>query len=224
MNNIFCQYCGTSNSADARYCKSCGREMPVNVQSHPSQQQPQSYPTIFPQEQAVPHASQPTVYAQPVQPYPQQVNIPLQPATIAPPPKKKKGRVILILLLLAVIGCCGAVWAYNQLLLRPIQKTGDDFLKAMQQQNYASAYIMMAADVQSQLGSTAGLQSFMEANKLAFTSYTTSNLQRIEGNPTQGILMADLTLLDGTKYTMEVDMQVGPGNVWQVIGFGPPAK
>ena len=168
--------------------------------------------------------SQPTVYAQPVQPYPQQVNIPLQPATIAPPPKKKVGKTILILLLLAAVICCVSGWAYYQLLLNPIQKTGDDFLKAMQQQNYASAYNMMGVDVKSQLGSAAGLQSFMEANKLTYTAYTTSNLRRIEGNPTQGILLAELTLLDGTKYTIEVDMQVGPGKAWQVIGFGPPAK
>lgn len=110
------------------------------------------------------------------------------------------------------------------LFTQPIQNTANDFLNALQNQDYSTAYALIAPEVQGQLGSPQGLQGFMESNGLMFNSYKGGDLKRITGNPPQGIKMAELTLIDGTKYPLEINLQVGENNVWQIIGFGAPAQ
>jgi hypothetical protein len=212
MDTIFCQYCGTPNSIDARFCKSCGK--PINVA--PAPQQP-----LYPQQPVYSQPPQQQVY----QPYMQQPNIPLQPIAIVEPPKKKHtGRTIILGLLLGIVGLCVAIFGYVLLFTAPIQKTANAFLTAMQNQDFSTAYSMLAPDVQNQLGSPDNLKTALTSNGWAYKSYKGTSVKRIPGNPPQGVVLADLTLLDGSTYTLEVDLQTGAGSVWQIIGFGPPAQ
>ena len=242
MDNIFCQYCGTPNNADAKFCKGCGRQFTYEPQQPAAPQNPQQpvYPQQpiapqYPQQPITPQYPQQPVYPQPqgfqpqgggpqqpvVPQYSQQPNIPLQPAYTPAPPKKKKWIILLIGILLAIVGCIVVINGYDKLFMKPMHYLANDFLAAMQSQNYATAYSLMSTDVQTQLGSAEGLKAFMESNGLVFKAYSLTTLNRIPGDPAQGIQLADLTLLDGSTYKIEVDMQVGPDSYWQVIGFGP---
>ena len=205
METVTCPYCGTLNKPGAKFCKNCGKqydESSLQVQPH--------QPVAYQAAQEAPVHIQPTA---------QQPQIAAQPA-IPHAPKKRKGRILLFGILIGMVGCCAVIGGYYQLFPKPIQNTGNDFLTALQQRNFESAYGMMAPEAQSQLVSAEGLKSFMESNGLLFNSYNSGTMKRISGDPPQAIQIADLVLKDGSTLSIEVDMQVGPDNFWQVIGFG----
>mgnify|MGYP000857343718 FL=1 len=208
METIPCPYCGTLNKPGARFCKNCGKQYDESsLQVQPPQtaayQAPQAQPA-YPQP-----LIQPPLAAQPA---------------VTPAPKKRKGRVLLFGILIGVVGCCAMIGGYFQLFLKPIQNTGRDFLTSLQQQNYDIAYSLMSDDLQAELGSPEGLRNFMVSSDLSFTSYKTGTLKRIPGDPVQAVMLADLNLTVGSVQAIEIDMQVGADNFWQVIGFGPAGE
>ncbi|EKD89516.1 MAG: hypothetical protein ACD_34C00001G0002 [uncultured bacterium] len=149
----------------------------------------------------------------------------MQPVAVASPPKKKHtGGTIILGLLLGIVGVCVAIFGYVYLFTMPIQNTANAFLTAMQNQDFATAYSMLGPEVQNQLGNPENLQIALNSNGWVYKSYKSTSVKRIPGNPPQGVVLADLTLLDGSMFTLEVDLQTGIGSVWQIIGFGPPAK
>jgi len=229
MGTKYCHYCGTGNPSEAIFCSGCGRPFQATDQpspaQHPSAPLHDSQGSINPQQPVYPQYPQQPVYpAYPQQPqgYVQNPQIPIQP--VVAPPKKKKAKTIILGLLIGIVGLCAVIVGYTMIFTLPIQNTARDFLNTLQNQDYATAFAMMDANVQAQLGSADGLQSFLSANQYLFTSWKGTGVRRISGNPPQGIMTAELTLADGTVIPFEVDLQVGPGSIWQVIGFGPPAQ
>jgi hypothetical protein len=235
MEIIFCQYCGTQNAGDARFCKKCGGQITAPT-PHPSNPQQPVFPQ-YPQQPVAPqYPQQPVAPQYPQQPvipqYPQSVpvvtpqyasQIPVQP--IAPPvKKKKKTSLILIGILLGLFLCCGGWFGYNQLFITPIQKTADAFMNALQNQDYTTAFNFTNADVQTQLGNVEGLKNYSVSTGLIFNSWKQTSTRRVNGNPPQGVVIGELTFADGTIQKFEVDLVVGPNSIWQVMGFGSPSQ
>ncbi len=224
MNQIYCQYCGIPNNEDASFCRNCGRSFSQPPQSPV---QPNSSPSMAP---IAPRISPTPVYVPPSQNqqplYPPQsvstqgANIPLHPA---PSPKKKKGKIILFGILIGIVGCCALIGLYYKLFLAPIANTAKDFLIALQDQKYSTAFYMMNTDLQAELENPEGLQSFIVNNGLVFTSFTTGNLKRIAGDPPQAVQEVELTLVEGSKRKLTLYLVVGRDDVWQIMGMEAPA-
>jgi hypothetical protein len=200
MNQIFCQNCGTANAVGARFCNACGGQISGQASAPPP-----------------PQYAPPQVYQQP----PIQ-NVIYQQAPVYQ--KKKRGTLSKILggLLTLVICCLAAGFAYYYVSLRPIQGAATDFLNAVQNQEYTSAYNMCTKDLQSAVGnSPQGLQSFVEGGGLMIQNWKFANVKRKSGDPPQGSLTTDATLQNSKQVKLLVALTVvKPDNIWKVMGFG----
>lgn len=193
---IFCQYCGSANNANARYCHSCNRELIV---AQPPQQQAYTPP---PQQMYAPPPVQQVFVQQ------------------APAQKGSKSCIWIVGIATFLVLCCAVGgYTYYSLMLAPIRNTANDFLGFLQAQNYAQAYNLCDADLQKEIGSPDGLKNFIESNGFVVQTWSLNNVQRIDGAPITGFATGQVTFANGKNATVKVSLAVDKSATWKVIGI-----
>ena len=100
-------------------------------------------------------------------------------------------------------------------LTKEVADASDVYLEAIKTGDYATAYDLSAPNVQEELGSVEGLETFFEQNNFAPESWNFNN--RSVENDT-GTLTGTVTLADGVVVDTEINMAKIDGD-WFVTGI-----
>jgi hypothetical protein len=139
-----------------------------------------------------------------------------------PAPKKSNTRkIIFIVAGVALALCVGCVvifgvigfGAFNQ--TQPAATTGENFMTALKNGNYSSAYNMCGADLKNELGSVQGLENLITQGRVQPVSWNFSS-RNTSGNQAQ--LDGSATFSGNRNGTVRIVLEKS-GNDWQIIGF-----
>lgn len=100
-------------------------------------------------------------------------------------------------------------------LTQPVRDQGDAFMQALKDSRYPMAYNMCDKDLQSELGSPAGLQSLVETNGVSPESWSFSS-SNIEND--RGVISGTTTLKSGTTVGIEIIFRRA-GDQWKITSF-----
>jgi hypothetical protein len=123
--------------------------------------------------------------------------------------------IFAILAFVLAAGGCGAVKS-----AQAFSQTGTDFMTDLKEAKYEAAYALFHQNLQSEVGSVAGLQKMIEDNKAqpkewAFSSWNMST--DAEGNNTAKT-EGTVTFQDDRKGTVALEL-VKVGEEWKLLSF-----
>jgi hypothetical protein len=119
---------------------------------------------------------------------------------------------------LICVACIGLVVVLGGVILSATQgiaDASDDYLEALKQGDYATAYDLSAPVLQADFGSVEGVQSFVAQNNFVPESWNFNNRSVVNNT---GTLIGTITLQNGTVLDAEMYFQEIDGD-WLVTGF-----
>jgi len=100
-------------------------------------------------------------------------------------------------------------------LTQPVVDAGNAYMEAIKAGDYATAYDLSASNVQSEMGSVEGLQTFFTSNNF-FPESWSFNSRSIENNT--GQLLGNASLRGGIEVSLELSF-IKEGDAWKVRGI-----
>jgi hypothetical protein len=105
------------------------------------------------------------------------------------------------------------IFYFTITLVQPIVSVGDNFMAALKTNNDAQAYALCAPDLQTELGSAAGISSLVPDNRPTGWSWSTRSIRN-----GVGLLEGSFTSTDGKRGTVQITLSQADSD-WKIASF-----
>ena len=125
-------------------------------------------------------------------------------------------KILIALVVLALtVSACGAIEA-----AQAFTKVGNDFMTALKDGNYETAYSLMHPNLQQEVGTAADLQKMMEDNAAQPKdwSFSSVNAATNADQVTTATMEGSVNYQDGKSGTATLEL-VQDGEAWTIISF-----